>query len=438
MRCASAFSILEKVKRLSVSVPTLFHKHTTKPVGRVLLSIHAYPLLRILYLSRRATACSRGTTRILAQEKGVFNQEMEYIFSDQEKFSLFHLNRILTKTICNMAFAQKVNQHNYQQLRLDNIRRSKHEQMIAKLVAKQRYDFIVTFNFGDGETGALIEASKGEIRSICIHKEGVMSPGLMETYSKLLRQRREPFRGDLLLVYNEDIKQALLSTGDYSNHMIHVVGAPRFDIIHSIAKIEVAPRDHHFLMFYPSREAQLNSLIDEHSDFSWDNLCAEFEKMVTRIASAYPTVPLIVKAKLRDVQTIGGGLTDYPNVKITSTRASIDLIKETSLCFGFNSTALVESASLGIVTINCCFGEARDAKNKPWLIDFGSLVASVNTPEACMKIAKDVMTKPPNWRPLNADQKMNLERLVGNSDGKSKQRILAFFSKTQITTSKSN
>jgi len=425
------FSFLEKVKRLPVSAPTIWHKHTTKSIGRALLSIKAFPLVRTLYLSRRAHVFCQGNTRILVQEKGGFNQEMEYVFSDRQKFSLFYLNRILTKMVCNIAFGQKVSQHNYQKLKLDRIHRSKHEAMAATLIAKQRFDFIVTFNFGDGETGAFVEASKGSITSICIHKEGVMSPGLMASYTKLIDERREPFRGDLLLVYNNDIKQALLTTKDYSDQMIHVVGAPRFDIIHSIAKTETAPPDHQFLMFYPSREAQLNSLIDEHSDFRWDRLCLEFEEMVLSLASEHPGVPMIVKAKPRDMQTISRALIDHPYVKVTSTQGSIDLIKQSSLCFGFNSTALAESSTLGITTVNCCFGEAREAKSKAWLIDFGSLVVSINDPADCISIANQIITEPPKWHPLNADQKKNLVRLVGNADGRTKQRILGFFEKNR-------
>ena len=420
-------SFIGKISRLHVSLPAVFHEYTTSVASRLLLAVHAYRLLSLLYLSRRARQANRGTCKILAQEKGIFNFEVEYIFDDPNKYSLSRLNRKLTKFICNTAYGQRVDQHNYQVLRQNKFLQTRHMCMVKKLFDHRKFDYLVTFNFGDGETGAFVEASKGRIRTICLHKEGVMSPNLAASYKNLLETRREPFRGDLLLVYNNSLKEMLIETGDYSDASVHVVGAPRFDsIISNISKAD-APARHQLLVFYPSRKAQLGSLLGEDVDFQWDLLCDAFEKMVCDIARGHPDLPIVIKTKQRDMHLIGKALHESSNILITYSQSSIELVKTSSLCLGFNSTALIESAAQGLESINCCFGEAARSEHRGWIIEFGSLAKSITDPRDGLRIVEEILSQSPRRTPLTSSQKEDLDRLVGNSDGKCKERILSFF-----------
>ena len=254
-----------------------------------------------------------------------------------------------------------------------------------------------------------------------------MSPNLAASYKNLLETRREPFRGDLLLVYNNSLKEMLIETGDYSDASVHVVGAPRFDsIISNISKAD-APARHQLLVFYPSRKAQLGSLLGEDVDFQWDLLCDAFEKMVCDIARGHPDLPIVIKTKQRDMHLIGKALHESSNISITYSQSSIELVKTSSLCLGFNSTALIESAAQGLESINCCFGEAARSEHRGWIIEFGSLAKSITDPRDGLRIVEEILSQSPRRTPLTSSQKEDLDRLVGNSDGKCKERILSFF-----------
>ena len=90
--------------------------------------------------------------------------------------------------------------------------------------------------------------------------------------TKLFRSRTQRQIGDLMLVYNDEMKDILLKTGHYIPEMIKVVGAPRFDMIYSLSQKATS-------ILAPSN-AQLNSLLGAEFDagFTWKRLCRSFNR----------------------------------------------------------------------------------------------------------------------------------------------------------------
>ena len=427
---STPMKILYKIRNIPVSLPTIFQRQTTKYFGKLLLKLGRYSVLSNLYLYRptnTTNTTNKSRIRLLSQEKGIFNSEVEYLFDDRNKYSLFRLNRILTKMICNHVYEIKVNQHNYKAQRKNNIKRKQHFAILDSLMAKKKFDAIITFNFGDGETGGLIEATSGKIKSICLHKEGVMSKNFMESYFQTLTQNRDKFRGDMILVYNESMRNLLLRTGHYDADRVKVVGAPRFDLLFSQSQQSPIPKQHKMVMFYPSPFAQLSTLLDQEIDFSWRQLGADFAQTVSRLATQYPNTSIVVKAKARDRDAFDTSLLAKSNVSFTVDRLAMDLLADATLCLGFNSSALIESAAFGVPTVHCCFGEANHASKKNWIIDFGALTNTARNVDEALTIVENILCCAPQRNPLSKAQKQDLDRLVGNADGKSKQRILSHF-----------
>lgn len=422
-------TINRKIKNLPVSIPTILHKNTTRAVGGALLSLRFFRITGALYLYRPATSANHGNINLLVQEKGTFNTEAEYLFEDKSHFSLYRLNRILTKMLCNHAYGQKINQHNYKFHRQNLKRRKLHQSHILRLFPKDKFNALITFNFGDGETGALVEATKGQLRTVCLHKEGVMCKNLKQSYLDLLIEHRDKFRGDLMLVYNNEMKDILLKTGHYNPEMIKVVGAPRFDMIYSLSQKVETPKKHSILAFYPSPNAQLNSLLgaDFDAGFTWKRLCKDFHQTLEILAKKFPNTPIIIKAKHRDKNFFNQSLLIHKNISFTAETLAMDLIASSSICLGFNSSALIESAAFGVPTIQCNLGEAMSRRAKDWIIDYGSLAHTAEGVKQVMKVSEGILGRPPDRLKLSKERKVDLIRLVGNADGKAKQRILSYF-----------
>jgi glycosyltransferase involved in cell wall biosynthesis len=112
-----------------------------------------------------------------------------------------------------------------------------------------------------------------------------------------------------------------------------------------------------------------------------------------------------------------------PNFKIVSGGDPTDLIAESRVVIGFNTSGLLEALALGKPVIVPRFGEARDPVLENFVIDLGDSVQYADSPEhirdlICASIRRP-LTIP---RELSPAVKAILRHWVGNDDGRAGQR----------------
>ena len=121
------------------------------------------------------------------------------------------------------------------------------------------------------------------------------------------------------------------------------------------------------------------------------------------------------------------------NLKIITKGDSISLLANTSILISFTSTALFEGIARGIPVIMPSFGECKLDKYKPFFFDFSNLDPEIMTAysQEDLKIKiKDLILKEPFVnKNLSENKKMILQKWVGNSDGKSCERLISILEK---------
>ena len=144
-----------------------------------------------------------------------------------------------------------------------------------------------------------------------------------------------------------------------------------------------------------------------------------FEILLTRHKSRVFAF-IMSKIKNRDIENVSKYITKpVKNLIIDRSTSSIDLLKDSKLCIGFNSTALIESSAFNIPTINFV-PEHIYKKYNDYIIEYKSLV--INTADYDLiknKIAVNTIRTKPDKVKLN-----DLNDIVGNNTGNVKEIIV--------------
>lgn len=214
------------------------------------------------------------------------------------------------------------------------------------LLKKQNISAVITANY--------VYAWQQEIAKICLNK-GIpfivlQKEGLAEKseYLKFMKTyTNNNFIGTKLMVYNDNIKNALLQCRirGMTDSNIETIGIPRFDRYY---KMDSGGQDLVFFSFLIAERLR-------HSDLSnkiIDKCLAQEKKFhieVMKFASMNKDINVVIKTKqneryLRYVVNLAKD-NDYFNLNnliITNTAKTYDLIKNSKCVIGFNSTTLIE------------------------------------------------------------------------------------------------
>ncbi len=362
---------------------------------------------------------SNYSKNILFLEKGIFNDEVKEVFSD-EKFKLLQLNRKFTKKLSNFCFQTKVNQHNFKIVRGNKKHLEKFRFYLKKAFKGLNAQLFVTFNFGSEEDEVILHLKKLKIPSICLHKEGLMTRGEYDDYVKIL-SRRMKFPGEKILVYNENIKKILIKHQKHNSNNLVICGSPRFD---KILKAKNVLKHKKIIMFLPGLYKSLPSQLGISSEMSWNILCKDFLSLVKVLSKDLHDYKFFLKSKSRDYELMKDDLKNLkgPNIMIDTKTLASDLLKNSSFSIGFNSMALIESACYRIPTANCIFGEAKNVKYKKYIHNYGSLIKNVYSINSAVKYVKKTLSINVT-KTISKQNKKILDKLIGNSEGDSIIRI---------------
>ena len=395
---------------------------------------------------------------ILLQKKG-FNEDTLIIKKKFTNINCIGFSRkfvkeiagsFLSKDICDNNYLSCSPIHDKSKIRLYSF----YDFLFSKLPNRIKPLAILTGNFGYAPEQELFKAArKNNIKGIAIHKECLKTEGLCDYWKYIYSVRRGVFAGNMILVYNkiEAELQLISKVIITKNTKLKIIGCPRLDMAHNLRKESI--KSHQILMFgfgsktsLPSisRKNYLGSgphyeyLNREDKYLKWENLlyslCDSFYKL------AYKNSKINFKIKLKEAFSDSQEMIDYfnsrkklKNIEIITKGDSTKILKNTSICISFKSTAAFEAIARGIPLIIPNFGECQEEKYKKYLFNFLDKDKDIITTNSKKDFEKEInllINKLPfNKINLSDYKKEILQKWVGNPDGKSGERLIDALSK---------
>ena len=376
-------------------------------------------------------------------------------FGDAQAFSILGFSREYLKAVYPAHLPVWVDDNNYLSApaELEGAKtdlRAFWTQAWPEIQAKANARAVLTGNFAyaaEQEFGAVVEASG--VPFIAMHKEALKTPGLVDFFTRLYRDRRQPFRGRKIFVYNAIEHAIQIDAGIVPPERIEVCGMPRLDRIHRwrvMAAHAVAAPGRPMVLFLSfhsktgmpviprkrgAAEGRLEHLGDGLDDLSWRNLSAACHQTVVRLARENPGLEVVIKGK-GDLEKwlgpAGASLeSDRPdNLKFIVGGDPQELIARASVVCGFTTTALLEAIAAGKPVVVPRFAEATSAAAAPYFLDLGDAVDHAETADDLYDrlLAGAVAPMPPAAK-LSPTAMAALDHWAGNADGLAGARVRA-------------
>lgn len=245
---------------------------------------------------------------------------------------------------------------------------------LSRLAKRCPVDAIMTANYNySWQQEFVIAARERNVPVVVLFKEGI-SPLYSEgdtpqtAYEQVVRKyTNNRLIADLLLVYNERIKNAFLNVAvpGVRDEMIEAVGIPRFD---RYFRMQASGGDVLFFSFnFEDKARHLGLDAAEYEKYYAKT--AAFHAEVIRFAAAHPERRVVIKTKnhvkyLRYVEDIVAelDLAGLPNLVVTNHGNVYELLNNAHAVIGYNSTTLLEAYAAKRIVMSADFrwGKVRD------------------------------------------------------------------------------
>ena len=263
---------------------------------------------------------------------------------------------------------------------------------------------------------------------------------------------RGKFTGRKILVYNDIERDLQISSGIIDPANVIVTGMPRLDRIHTWRRNHAGSqvKRPQVLFFGFSRKdkvpgrnikklkakgmltatTDLEQAGDQWSDLSWDQLCAGACRGIAAFARSRPDVQVIVKTKGQTAQaeeTIQLLESDGKlptNIKIVKGGDPFELVAQSSVVIGFNTTGLIEAVAAGKPAVVPWFGEVHNETMRDIVLDLADAVDYAHSPEELAEKMARLAAGATVPSELPESSARMLRRLVGNDDGAASSRVL--------------
>ncbi len=312
-------------------------------------------------------------------------------------------------------------------------------------------DVVLTGNFSycaEREFAAVVEAAGTPF--IALHKENVRPPNRIAYWHFLYKERRGPFAGRKVLVYNDVERELEIASSVAAPEQIVVTGMPRLDRIHRWRRQHArAPHDQtppQVLFFAFARHEKLTAIQrkpwagvagnmepmeGEWGKLAWKELGEGSHWAMVELARRRPDIRVIVKTKGQSrkkddiflmLQSAAESLP--PNLKVVSGGDPFELMTASRVVVGFNTTGLLEAIAAGKPVVVPWFGEAQDSSMRGHIIDLNEAVNYARSPEDLIQLVADYVDHPRDVPDeLNATASGVLQYWVGNQDSGAGARV---------------
>jgi glycosyltransferase involved in cell wall biosynthesis len=403
-------------------------------------------IVRPLNTNRTATlAQPRYRLLILNSGKDEFFQDIEASFPEGSDFEPVYWPSYALGCIADEILAPSLRHNNYITTNPDAEQSKLRYRSFLKRLWKHhqaayRIDAVIGANFGyriQREFATALESAGTPF--IVVQKENLNAsgPARRAVWHRIYKEKRGPFGGRKILVYNDIERDLEVSSGIIDAQNVVVTGMPRLDKLHQWRRDNAGPAKNigtpQVLFFAFSLQEKLPKAQPIESSVtgqSWGSFWEQTHRAILALARENPDIRIVVKTKgnarqdTATYQILQNG--ELPaNLKIVSGGDARDLITESHVVIGFNTTGLLEAIAIGKPVITPRFGEACDETMREFILDLGDAVDYADSLQQIVEKACTYARKPPET-PLTLSRQVarTLKFWLGNDDGKAGQRVL--------------
>ncbi len=288
---------------------------------------------------------------------------------------------------------------------------------------------------------------------LALHKENLKSPGRMDFFTDLYRQRRGPFTGRRILVYNDIERQVQTAAEVISPDRVTICGMPRLDRVHAWRK-EAASQaaadaandmGRKGVLFFSftrktglpqirrkSRSGYANlaePMADAVGQLAWDVLFRESHLALVELAKKRPDIDVVIKTKPRPrdyepVLELLGPSAQWPeNLKLVSKGDPFKLMVAAHTVSGFNTTGLFEAITAGKHIVVPHFAEALEPACAPFIVDYEDAASYAGSGADLTEKLIASLDLPQQGPDLTPATMALLEKWTGNPDGRAAERV---------------
>ncbi|MDX1641786.1 MAG: hypothetical protein R3220_08805 [Balneolaceae bacterium] len=309
----------------------------------------------------------------------------------------------------------------------------------------ERYgcDVIIQFNyFYTAEREVAAASSEVGIRFLTAHKECLNSEPIQNYKIERLKDKFGVYEGYKISVYNESQKQVVVQSGFADESRVNITGCPRVNASHRKREIIPTQGSRTTILYYlihevaglPIYKVEENGRthrgVDKNGRISnWESMIEEVNSTLVNIAESNPDLRIIFKAKTGVVRNQLGNfdIDALPeNIEIVKGGVGHDLLDESHIVVGFNSTAVLEAMAAGRKTIVPFFKDLLNPELYPYAIDMEDGVTKAETKEKFKQVLEEAIKDPKIKRTLGPNQIRMLDKYLGNGDGLADERYRKF------------
>lgn len=385
---------------------------------------------------------------ILAKSGGVEDIEAAY-FSNRPSYAVVILPRSIVKLSGSFYLNGSVSDTDYH-LECASLEDAKEKYRAHLIEVLDWFDFffglsaMVQFNVTYWAERELAAACTDTgIEFLAALKECMWSAGDIAPKIAFYRSNVGSFKGSAILVYNAVLRDILMDAGVVEKDRIDVVGCARVDQMHRVRQqSSVTPNK--IVLFYLIADkagltwfkANSNEEWVKGAPFSgwvfghWRDMAAKVNRAVVELALRHPDVRFICKGKtgffeqqLQLLKDSCGRKSLPKNIELVAGGVGHHFLREACVAIGFNSTAVVEAIAAGVpVVVPNIFSEREKHIAKyAHAVNEGALVAE--TAEDLKSMVSEILQTRHRYEELSPAQANVLGKLLGNSDGRSGERL---------------
>ena len=404
-----------------------------------------HSIIRPLNINRTiALTKNRNRVLILNSDKDEFLQDIAESFLENTDTELVYWPSYALGCIADEILAPSLGHNNYittdpeiekSKLRYRNFLEKvwKHHQAVYRI------DAVIGANFGyriQREFATALESAGTPF--IVVQKENLnaSSPTRRAVWHRIYKDKRGPFGGRKILVYNNIERDLQISSGIIDAQNVVVTGMPRLDKLHRWRRENAGPAKNggtpQVLFFTFSLHEKLPNPQQIESSVAgrdWGVFWEHTHHAILNLARENADIQVVVKTKGNSRQDIAihqifqdGELP--ANLKIVSGGDARNLIAESHVVVGFNTTGLLEALAIGRPVVVPRFAEACDNTMREFILDLGDAVDYANSPHQIVEKACRYARTPPET-PLELSEHVasTLKFWLGNDDGFSGRRV---------------
>ncbi len=261
---------------------------------------------------------------------------------------------------------------------------------------------------------------------IVLHKESTFTPIEEENASKVYKKYNDKSLSYKISVYSESQKKILIDSKIASKKQITVNGCPRSDYSFRLRKIKPQKR---IIVFYLIENFRGSDIISRGFKVNWNKLHNQTLNYLIEYAKNNSNVKVILKGKTGVHKTNQFKSKLFPkNCKFIDGGTGDKFLKDAKIIIAFNSTIVFEGiASNRNLIIPNFNSENKLKKNFTYKIENRKYFA--NSKKQFNKMIDGYLdSKYINEKISNKDKKI-LKYYLGNSDGKSGEKLRKFINK---------